>query len=131
MATKNSFLALLSVFSIWVTVVVFFAFSPALSADALDPFMRTAEPGQRATLEGVVSAVWPKQGRLGLIDAEEFKKCGVVTCAQMTLPVLWIGEMPQVASTVHATGEVKKKGMRLMFVAEVLETVAPPPSESR
>lgn len=103
----------------------------AWSAEALDGFMRKAEVGQRATVEGVVSAVWPQQGRLGLIDAEEFKRCGVVTCAQMTLPVLWGGEMPLVASTVHVTGEVTKKGMRLMFEASVLDTVQPPPEPGK
>ncbi len=103
----------------------------AWSAEALDGFMRRAEVGQSATVEGVVSAVWPKQGRLGLIDAEEFKRCGVVTCAQMTLPVLWAGEMPLVASTVHVTGKVTKKGMRLMFEASGLETVQPPPGSGK
>ena len=103
----------------------------AWSAEALDGFMGKAEVGQLATVEGVVSAVWPKQGRLGLIDAEEFKRCGVVTCAQMTLPVLWDGEMPLVASIVHVTGKVTKKGMRLMFEASALDTVQPPPETEK
>jgi hypothetical protein len=97
------------------------ALDQAPVVEPVDAFMRSAEPGKRVTVEGVVSAVWPKRKRLGLIDAEEFRKCRVVTCAQMTLPVLWAGEMPEIASIVHIAGEVSKRGMRLIFDADSLD----------
>jgi hypothetical protein len=81
-----------------------------------------AYPGE-IRVQGVVSRVFPEQHMLALIDAEEFKECKVVTCAQLTLPVQWKGAMPKVTDTVLAEGEVRKKGMRKLFVAESLEKV--------
>lgn len=126
MERKNTRARLFGFFAVSVSVALLLGAHPARSAEGVDAFMRRAEPGQQATIEGVVSAVWPKEQRLGVIDAEEFRKCGVVTCAQMTLPVLWSGQMPPVAGTVHATGEVKKEGDGLVFVAGRMEVVAPP-----
>ena len=97
----------------------------------VDMLMREAErrPGP-ATVEGVVSQVFPDRDLVGLIDAEEFRKCKVVSCASLTLPVRWKGPMPELASTVRVDGEVHKEGVRLLFVARALEATAPPP-ESR
>src|SRR5512137_1292408 len=74
-------------------------------------------------VEGVVSKVFPKEQRLGLIDAAEFKKCGVVTCADMVLPVQWNGAMPEVKSLVRLDGEIRDAGGKLEFVARSLEKV--------
>jgi hypothetical protein len=74
-------------------------------------------------VEGVVSRVFPKEQKLGLIDAAEFKRCGVVTCADLTLPVQWSGPMPEVKSLVRLEGEIQKSGQRLEFVAKSLEKV--------
>ncbi len=97
----------------------------------VDTLMREAErrPGT-ATVEGVVSQVFPDRDLVGLIDVEEFRKCRVVSCASLTLPVRWKGPMPELASTVRVDGEVQKEGVRLLFVARTLEVTAPPP-ESR
>lgn len=74
-------------------------------------------------VEGVVSKVFPKEQRLGLIDSAEFKKCGVVTCAEIILPVQWSGAMPEVKSLVRLGGEIRKTGEKLEFVARSLEKV--------
>jgi hypothetical protein len=74
-------------------------------------------------VEGVVSKVFPKEQKLGLIDAAEFRKCGVVTCAEMVLPVQWNGAMPEVKSLVRLEGEIRDAGGKLEFVARSLEKV--------
>ncbi len=97
----------------------------------VDTLMREAERrAGPATVEGVVSQVFPDRDLVGLIDAEEFRKCKVVTCASLTLPVRWKGPVPELASTVRVDGEVRQEGVRLVFVARALEVTAPPP-ESR
>jgi len=77
-------------------------------------------------IEGVVSKVFPKEQRLGLIDAAEFKKCGVVTCADFVLPVRWGGAMPQVKSLVQLEGEIRESGGKLEFVATSLQKMPAP-----
>lgn len=74
-------------------------------------------------VDGVVSDVFPDRKMLALIDVEEFKDCKVVTCAKLMLPVRWEGAMPVVAATVRAHGEVKKQGVRRIFVASSVENV--------
>jgi len=87
--------------------------------------MREADNHKGAIrLEGVVSKVFPKEQRLGLIDSAEFKKCGVVTCADMVLPVRWNGAMPEAKSIVRLEGEIQKTGEKLEFVARSLEMVS-------
>ncbi len=111
------------------------AFCAALAAAAaaggvvgVDALMRDAERHpEPTTVEGVVSQVFPDRDLVGLIDAEEFRKCKVVSCASLTLPVRWEGPMPEVASTVRVEGAVRKEGVRLLFVARALEITAPPP----
>ncbi len=95
----------------------------------VDELMRTVDRvSGPVAVEGVVSQVFPDRKLVALIDAEEFRKCQVVTCASLTLPVEWGGALPAVASTVRAQGEVRKQGVRLLFVASSLETTAPPPA---
>lgn len=74
-------------------------------------------------VEGVVSRVYPKDHKLGLIDTAEFKRCGVVTCAAMVLPVRWAGTMPEPETHVLLEGEVRKSSDGLEFVASSLEGV--------
>jgi hypothetical protein len=76
-------------------------------------------------VEGVVSKVFAKEQMLGLIDAAEFRKCGVVTCADEVLPVRWKGAMPPVKSLVRVEGQVQKTGEKLEFVARSVEKVGP------
>jgi len=82
-------------------------------------------------VEGVVSAVSRADHMLSLIDKEEFKKCGVVTCATLTLPVRWAGSMPSVRDEVFVQGEVKENSGKLFFDASKLEAAVPQPGHSR
>ncbi len=96
----------------------------APSAEALEvsALMRDATKYKGPVqVEGIVSNVFPKDQKLGLIDTAEFKHCGVVTCAEMVLPVRWNGAMPEPKSLVRVEGEIQKNGARLEFVARSLE----------
>lgn len=75
-------------------------------------------------VEGVVSAVSRTDHTLSLIDKQEFKKCGIVTCASLTLPVRWAGSMPSVKDEVLVQGEVKQNRGKLIFEARELEATA-------
>ena len=113
------------------SVVLAAAVAAAGEVVGVDTLMREAERRRGpAIVEGVVSQVFPDRDLMGLIDAEEFRKCKVVSCASLTLPVRWEGPMPELASTVRVDGEVQKEGVRLLFVARALEVTAPAP-ESR
>lgn len=74
-------------------------------------------------VQGVVSRVFAKEQKLGLIDAAEFKRCGGVTCADMVLPVQWNGAMPEAKSLIRLEGEIRMTGEKLEFVARSLEKV--------
>ena len=73
------------------------------------------------TVLGVVKAVSDKEGRLSLIDYEEYKRCRVVTCSLLTLPVSWKGDMPAIMDVVLTSGRVEEEGEKLIFVANSLE----------
>ena len=93
----------------------------------VDDFMKNVDHYQgNVSLEGVVSAVVPEQQAISLIDAKEFKACGVTTCAQLTLPVQWRGPMPAVRDLIRVEGEAQKVKGKLMFVADKVEKVARP-----
>lgn len=68
-------------------------------------------------IEGVVSAVSASERRVALIDAAEFENCGVVTCAEYTLPVRWTGDLPAVKDLVRVRGSIGDDGGKLIFVA--------------
>jgi hypothetical protein len=72
-------------------------------------------------VEGVVSAVSPADQTLSLIDIQEFKECGITTCAPLTLPVKWQGPLPSVKDVVQLEGEVRKSGGKLYFEAKSLQ----------
>ncbi len=98
-------------------------------ASVLDVSALMREPDKHqgpVRVEGVVSRVYPKDQKLGLIDTEEFKRCGVVTCADMVLPVRWAGAMPEPKAHVRLDGEIRKSDRGLEFVANSLETVPAP-----
>lgn len=87
-------------------------------------FMKNVTKYQgRVSVEGVVSNISPKQKMLALIDTQEFRECKVVTCAQLTLPVRWKGEMPKVATVVRVDGEVRSEDGQRFFFARDIKTI--------
>jgi hypothetical protein len=93
----------------------------------VDDFMKNVDryPG-KVSLEGVVSTVAPEQRVVSLIDAKEFRACGVTTCAPLTLPVQWRGPTPSVGDLVRIEGQTRKIKGKLMFVADKSEKVSGP-----
>jgi hypothetical protein len=106
---------------------------PATSKAVLgvEEFMREVDnyPGQ-VRLEGVVSAVAAEERALTLIDVAELERCGVVTCAPLSLPVQWNGEMPAVRDVVLLKGEVSESEGKLFFLAHSLERIEPKLTET-
>jgi len=93
--------------------------SPVLG---VQEFMQNVDRYQgRVRLEGVVSAVFPAEQALSLIDLRELKDCGVTTCAPLTLPVKWQGPWPSVRDVVVLEGEVREAGGKLFFEAKSLQ----------
>jgi len=97
----------------------------------VEEFMREVDnyTGQ-VRLEGVVSAVAVEEQTLTLIDVAELERCGVVTCAPLSLPVHWNGEMPAVRDVVVLKGEVAESGGKLFFLANSLERIEPTLTEA-
>jgi hypothetical protein len=93
-------------------------------AVSIDEFMVNLDryPG-RVLVKGVVSAVSLEQKLVGLIDAGEYESCGVVTCAKLTLPVRWNGQMPPVEEVVLVEGQVQRRNGKLFFMAQALERI--------
>lgn len=88
-------------------------------------FMKNVDRYQgKVRVEGVVSAVSPAAQALSLIDVQEFKDCGVTTCAPLTLPVRWQGPWPSVNDVVQLEGELRKSGGKLFFEAKRLQKKA-------
>ena len=91
----------------------------------VDQLMREVDAYQGSLqVEGAVSAVAAEDQSLALIDVREYKQCGVVTCAALTLPVHWAGAMPAVRDVVRLEGEVKESSGKLVFFASSLQKVA-------
>lgn len=68
----------------------FAAGSETTGSFGVDQLMNNVDKyGGPISVEGVVSAVSPGDQMLSLIDTQEFKRCAVVTCAKLTLPVRW------------------------------------------
>lgn len=74
-------------------------------------------------VEGVVKTASKKGQSLALIDLAEYRKCQVVTCSLLALPVRWAGEMPRVLDIVRVEGEIVTVGGKLLFTARKLEQV--------
>jgi len=93
----------------------------------VDEFMKNVDRHQGTVrLEGVVSALAKDRQALLIVDTREFQACGVITCAQLTLPVRWTGPMPSLRNIVRLTGEVQQISGKLLFNARTLEEVVPP-----
>ena len=96
----------------------------------VEQFMRAVDSYRGPVrLEGVVSAVAPEERALTLIDVAELERCGVVTCAPLSLPVRWDGVMPAVRDVVQLSGEVSESESKLFFLARALEKVEPKQAE--
>ncbi len=78
---------------------------------------------------GVVSTVNTERGRFALIDRCEFAECGTTTCAPLSLPVQWRGQMPAVQDLVVLRGEIQTAGGKLIFAASDLRKFSPGPAE--
>ncbi len=87
----------------------------------VDDFMKNVDSYDGSvSVAGVVSAVSSEDGLLALIDMREFEECGTTTCASLSLPVRWSGEMPTLANAVQVEGEAEWVGEKLVFVADQL-----------
>lgn len=74
-------------------------------------------------LRAAVAAVKESEGVMSVIDAREFKSCGVVTCAESYLPVKFTGKLPQTKTIVEITGHVGKTGKGFVFEASRVDVV--------
>lgn len=95
--------------------------TPALGVNQL---MKAPEKHPGALMvEGVVKTASQKDQTLALIDVEEYRKCKVVTCSLLALPVRWAGEMPAVLDIVQVEGEVTTVNGKMLFAARKLVKV--------
>ncbi len=76
------------------------------------------------TIQGVVSRIFPKDKMIALIDIQEVKECRVITCANLTLPVKWSGDMPEPAETVQISGRIEKEDNKMIFIALTLVNIS-------
>ncbi len=86
-----------------------------------------AKPDQhkgRVSVAGIVSGVSVEQKTLALIDRREFSECGVTTCAKLTLPIQWLGPMPDVEDEIILRGEIQNMNEKLIFVAKSLKKLS-------
>src|SRR5512137_2809230 len=91
-----------------------------------DELMKAPERYQGAIrVRGMVRKVFPKEQRLGLLDASYANCCSTPCETEKLLPVVWAGEMPRVRALVLVTGEARKAGGTFEFVAKSIETVKP------
>ncbi len=100
--------------------------APAIGVNAL---MRSPD-SHKGTIRvrGVVTSVFPKEQRLGLVDAVYLNCCSSPCASIQAMPVKWTGEMPPAKSLVMVTGEVRRTGEKLEFVAEKIDGVPPSPA---
>jgi len=94
------------------------------AALGVDQLMKEPEKHLGAlVVEGVVKTASKKDQTLSLIDLEEYRKCRVVTCSLLALPVRWAGEMPAVLDIVRVEGEVTSVNGKMLFAARKLEKI--------
>lgn len=92
----------------------------------VDVLMRAPDKYQGTVrVRGMVSSVFPKEQRLGLLDAVYLNCCSSPCDGTPILPVRWIGVMPTIKTLVLVTGEIQRAGEKLEFVAKSIETVEP------
>jgi len=88
----------------------------------VDQLMKEPEKHPGAlVVEGVVKTASKRDQSLALIDLEEFRKCKVVTCSLLAMPVRWGGEMPRVLDIVRVEGEIVTVEGKMLFAARKLE----------
>jgi len=75
----------------------------------------------RIVLKGAVAGVNQAEKVFGVIDAREFERCGVVTCAANTLPVKYAGVLPEPKTIVKITGSVVQEDKGLVIEAVQVE----------
>jgi hypothetical protein len=76
-------------------------------------------------VQGVVTAVVPEKHMIALVDTEQFKQCGILSCpTYLVLPVLWSGAMPSLKDAVKIEGEIKESAGKLVFQATIVEKLA-------
>jgi hypothetical protein len=77
-------------------------------------------------VEGIVTAVVPDKQMIALVDIEQFKKCGLLSCpTYLVLPILWSGAMPSLKDAVIIEGQVKESGGKLVFEGKQIEKLTP------
>ena len=74
-------------------------------------------------LHGVVAGVNKSKGVFGVIDAREFKSCGVLSCARFTLPVKYTKRAPELKSFVNISGRLTKDEKGMLVVARKVEVI--------
>jgi len=74
-------------------------------------------------LRGAVAGIRKTEGVFAVIDAREFKLCGVLTYANNTIPVKFTGDLPAPRSIVEITGRVVKDKKGLVIAARRVEIV--------
>ncbi len=76
-------------------------------------------------VQGVVTAVVPDKHMIALVDTEQFKQCGILSCpTYLVLPVLWSGARPSPKEAVTVEGQIKESGGKLAFEANKIEKQA-------
>ncbi len=102
--------------------------SPAekLRVVGVDVLMRTPEKYQGTVqVRGVVSSVFPKEQKLGLLDAVYLNCCSSPCGTVQILPVRWTGTMPDMKTLVLVDGEIQRTGDKMEFVARSIKPVEP------
>ena len=79
----------------------------------------------RVRVKGIVSGVETETQMISLIDTSEFEECGVTSCASLTLPIRWAGQMPKVQDAILVSGEVQESEGKLIFVAHSVLNQSP------
>jgi hypothetical protein len=89
---------------------------------AVDALMKAPDSYKGTVrLRGVVTSVFPEKQKLGLLDAVYLTCCPSPCGGPQALPVTWAGDMPPVRSLVLVTGEVRRSGEKLEFVARSID----------
>lgn len=78
---------------------------------------------QSFVLDGVVAGVNKKEGVFGVIDHREFVSCGVLTCAQTTLPIKYSGELPTIESHVQIYGKLVETTQGQLIEADDVKNI--------
>ncbi len=74
-------------------------------------------------LRGVVAGVKKDEGIMALIDSREFETCGVLSCADNSIPVKYDGELPEPKTIIDVIGRVVQNDKGLIIEAEQIEVV--------